>query len=106
MAARKKKPLLIACQATSARITRSQAAANSTRSGLAPSVPVPLKTEHNHAAKKKMKREASDENASADAGASAPLPKRRTVLKNVTNISCAKISKRCTAVTGLKVSRS
>ncbi|XP_008662045.1 cyclin-A2 isoform X2 [Zea mays] len=103
MAARKKKPLLIACQATSARITRSQAAANSTRSGLAPSVPVPLKTEHNHAAKKKMKREASDENASADAGASAPLPKRRTVLKNVTNISCAKISKRCTAVTGLKL---
>lgn len=103
MAARKERPLLIAGQATSARITRSQAAANRTRSGLAPSVPLPLKTEHKHAAKGKMKREASDENASADAGASAPQPKRRTVLKNVTNISCAKTSKRSTAVTGLKV---
>jgi len=104
MAARKERPLLIAGQATSARITRSQAAANRTRSGLAPYVSLPLKTEHKHAAKGKMKREASDENAAADAGASAPQPKRRTVLKNVTNISCAKTSKRCNTVTGLKVS--
>ncbi|XP_066357188.1 cyclin-A2-1-like [Miscanthus floridulus] len=103
MATRKERPLLIAGQATSARITRSQAAANRTRSGLAPSVPLPLKTEHKHAAKGKMKRGASDENAAADAGASAPQPKRRPVLKNVTNISCAKTSKRCNAVTGLKL---
>lgn len=103
MAARKEKHLLTVGQATSARITRSQAAANHTRSGLAPSVPVPLKTEHKHAAKGK-KREASGENAADDAGASAPQPKRRQVLKNVTNISCAKTSKRRTAVTGLKVS--
>jgi cyclin A len=101
MAARKERPLFTAGQATSVRITRSQAAANRTRSGLAPYVPLPLKTEYKHAVKGKMKREASGENA--DAGASAPQPKRRTVLKNVTNISCAKTSKRCNTVTGLKV---
>ncbi|KAG0520908.1 hypothetical protein BDA96_08G115300 [Sorghum bicolor] len=101
MAARKERPLFTAGQATSVRITRSQAAANRTRSGLAPYVPLPLKTEYKHAVKGKMKREASGENA--DAGASAPQPKRRTVLKNVTNISCAKTSKRCNTVTGLKL---
>ncbi|OEL14242.1 Cyclin-A2-1 [Dichanthelium oligosanthes] len=102
MAGRKEKPVLIACQATSGRITRSQAAANRTRSVSAPSVPLPLKTKQKHAAKGNMKRKASDENASVDAGASAPQPKRRTVLKNVTNISCANASKKCTAVTKLK----
>ncbi|KAJ1265457.1 hypothetical protein BS78_08G078000 [Paspalum vaginatum] len=102
MAARKERPVLIASQATSGRITRSQAAANRARSGVAPSLPPPLKPEQKHAAKGKMKREASDENSSANAGASAPQPKRRTVLKNITNINCANASKKFTAVTKLQ----
>ncbi|PAN21096.1 hypothetical protein PAHAL_3G440000 [Panicum hallii] len=102
MAGRKEKHVLIACQATSGRITRSKAAANRTRSGAAPSVPLPLKAEQKHAAKGKMKRETSDENSYADAGASAPQPKKRIVLKNVTNISCANACKKCTAVTKLQ----
>jgi len=105
MAGRKEKHVLIACQATGGRITRSKAAANRTRSGAAPSVPLPLKAEQNHAAKGKMKREASDENSYADAGASAPQPKKRIVLKNVTNISCANACKKGTAVNKLQVSR-
>ncbi|CAN6342980.1 unnamed protein product [Urochloa humidicola] len=102
MAGTKEKPVLIACEATSGRITRSKAAAYRTRSGVAPSLPLPLKTEQKHAAKGKLKRKASDENSSADAGAPAPQPKRRTVLGNVTNISCANASKKCNAVTKLQ----
>ncbi|KAK8458405.1 hypothetical protein SEVIR_3G373900v4 [Setaria viridis] len=104
MAGRKEKPVLIACQATSGRITRSKAAAaNCTRSGAAPSLPLHLKNEQKHAATGKMKRKASDENSSTVAGASAPQPKRRTVLKNVTNNSCAKLaSKKCIVVTKLQ----
>jgi cyclin A len=108
MAGRKEKPILTACQATSARITRSRAAAaaNRTRSGMAPSLPLHLKNEQKHAATGKMKRKASDENSSAVAGTSAPQPKKRTVFKNVTNNSCAKLaSKKCTVVTKLQVSR-
>nr|CAB3462134.1 unnamed protein product [Digitaria exilis] len=87
--------------ATSGRITRSKAAANGTVSGVAPSLP-PLKTEQKHGTKGKMKRKASDENASSDAGVSAPHPKRRAVLENVTNIRCVDASKKCTAVTKLQ----
>ncbi|CAN6338393.1 unnamed protein product [Urochloa humidicola] len=101
MAGTKEKPVLIACEATNGRITRSKAASNRTRPGVAP-LPVPLKTEQKHAANGKRKRKASDENSSADAGAPAPQPKRRTVLKNVTNISCANASKKCNAVTKLQ----
>ncbi|CAN6329153.1 unnamed protein product [Urochloa humidicola] len=101
MAGTKEKTVLIACEATSGRITRSKAAANRTRSGVAPSLPLPLKTEQ-QAAKGKTKRKASDENSSADGGAPAPQPKRRIVLKNVTNISCANASKKCNAVTKLQ----
>ena len=105
MAGRKEKHVLIACQATGGRITRSKAAVNRTRSGVAPSIPLPLKAEQKHAAKGKKKREASDENSYADAGASAPQPKKRIVLKNVTNISCANACKKGTAVNKLQVSR-
>ena len=105
MAGRKEKHVPIACQASSGRITRSKAAVNRTRSGVAPSIPLPLKAEQKHAAKGKKKREASDENSYANAGASAPQPKKRIVLKNVTNISCAIACKKCTAVTKLQVSR-
>ncbi|CAL4892096.1 unnamed protein product [Urochloa decumbens] len=101
MAGTKEKPVLIAREATSGRITRSKAAANRTRSGVAP-LPLPLKTEQKPAANGKRKRKASDENSSADAGAPAPQPKKRTVLKNVTNISCANASKKCNAVTKLQ----
>nr|CAB3465966.1 unnamed protein product [Digitaria exilis] len=87
--------------ATSGRITRSKAAANGTVSGVAPSLP-PLKTEQKNGTKGKMKRKASDENASSDAGVSAPHPKRRAVLENVTNIRCVDASKKCTAVTKLQ----
>ncbi|RLN27468.1 cyclin-A2-1-like [Panicum miliaceum] len=102
MAGRKEKHVPIACQATSGRITRSKAAVSRTRSGAAPSVPLPLKDKQKHAATGKMKRGASDENSYADAGASAPQPKKRMVLKNVTNISCANACKKCTAVTKLQ----
>ncbi|KAF8661076.1 hypothetical protein HU200_057177 [Digitaria exilis] len=101
MAGRKERPTLMPGLATSGRITRSKAAANGTVSGVAPSLP-PLKTEQKNGTKGKMKRKASDENASSDAGVSAPHPKRRAVLENVTNIRCVDASKKCTAVTKLQ----
>ncbi|KAL6593916.1 hypothetical protein ACP70R_048817 [Stipagrostis hirtigluma subsp. patula] len=102
MAARKEKPVLIASQPPSGRITRAQAAAARTQYGVAPSVPVPVKTDLKQTAKGKMKRGALDENCSANVLTSAPQPKRRTVLKDVTNISCAESSKYCTALTKLQ----
>ncbi|KAL6842072.1 hypothetical protein ACP4OV_028051 [Aristida adscensionis] len=102
MAARKEKPVTIACQPPSGRITRAQAAANRIRSGVAPSLPVPVKNDLKQTAKGKTKRGALDENAGAKVVTSAPQPKRRTVLKNVTNINFGKSSKNGTAVTKLQ----
>ncbi|XP_015698518.1 cyclin-A2-1 isoform X2 [Oryza brachyantha] len=102
MAARKENPVLTACQAPSGRITRAQAAANRGRFGLVPSVPLPARTQRKQTAKGKTKRGALDENTAAGTAASAPQPKRRTVLKDVTNIGCANSSKNCTTGTKLQ----
>lgn len=101
MAARKDNPVLIACQAPSGRITRSQAA-NRGKFGMAHPVPVSGKIERKPAVARKVKRGALDENACASAATSAPQPKRRAVLKDVTNISLANSSKNCIAVTKLQ----
>uniref|UniRef100_A0A0E0MMQ3 Uncharacterized protein n=1 Tax=Oryza punctata TaxID=4537 RepID=A0A0E0MMQ3_ORYPU len=104
MAGRKENPVLTACQAPSGRITRAQAAANRGRFGFAPSVSLPAtaRTERKQTAKGKTKRGALDENTSASTATSAPQPKRRTVLKDVTNIGCANSSKNCTTTTKLQ----
>jgi cyclin A len=96
MAARKDNPVLIACQAPSGRITRAQAANSRGRFGGAHPAPVPVRK---LTAKANAKRGALDENACASAVTSAPQPKRRAVLKDVTNVSCANSYKSYTAVT-------
>uniref|UniRef100_A0A0A9EXU4 Cyclin-A2 n=1 Tax=Arundo donax TaxID=35708 RepID=A0A0A9EXU4_ARUDO len=90
MAARKQNSVLIACEAPNGRITRAQAAANRGRFGAA----LPVKTEQKQAARGKTKRVTSDENTSASAAISGPQPKRRTVLKDVTNVSRASSNKK------------
>jgi cyclin A len=96
MAARKDNPVLIACQAPSGRITRAQAANSRGRFGGAHPAPVPVRKP---TAKANAKRGALDENACASAVTSAPQPKRRAVLRDVTNVSCANSYKSYTAVT-------
>ncbi|KAL5206279.1 hypothetical protein ABZP36_034488 [Zizania latifolia] len=102
MAARKENPVLTACQAPSGRITRAQAAANRGRFGLVPSVPLPARTERKQAVKGKTKRGALDETNGASTITSAPQPKRRTVLKEITNISCTTSHRNCSTVTKLQ----
>uniref|UniRef100_A0A453GVW3 Cyclin N-terminal domain-containing protein n=1 Tax=Aegilops tauschii subsp. strangulata TaxID=200361 RepID=A0A453GVW3_AEGTS len=101
MAARKDNAVLIACQAPNGRVTRAQAA-NRGRFGVPHPAPVPVRTERKPATKGKAKRGASDENTCASALTSAPPPKRRAALKDVTNISCANSFRNCTAVTKLQ----
>ncbi|XP_062178887.1 cyclin-A2-1-like [Phragmites australis] len=102
MAARKENRFLTACQATSGRVTRAQAAASRGRFGAVPSVTLPAKTERKLAAKGKTKRGASDENTSASTAFAGPQPKRRTVLKDVTNVSCSNSNNSCTVATKLQ----
>uniref|UniRef100_A0A0D9Y0C5 Uncharacterized protein n=1 Tax=Leersia perrieri TaxID=77586 RepID=A0A0D9Y0C5_9ORYZ len=99
MAARKENPVLTACQAPSGRITRAQSAASRGRIGLVPSVPLPARTERKQIAKGKAKRGALDENTSAGIATSAPQPKRRTVLKDVTNVGCSNSNRKYTTAT-------
>ena len=105
MASRKDIPVLIACQGPSGRVTRAQVANNSRRCGVAHPALVPVRTEQKPTVKGKTKRGALDENTCVSAVASAPHPKRRAVLKDVTNISCANSYRNCTAVTKLQVPR-
>jgi len=86
MAARKENPELIACQAPNGRITRAQAAANRRSFGALPSVPLPAKTERKQTSQGKTKRGSSYDNTSASTAISGPKPKRRTVLRDVTNL--------------------
>ena len=102
MAARKENSVLSACQAPNGRITRAQAAANRGRFGSFPSVPLPAKAERKQAAQGKTKRGSSYENTSSSAAISGPQPKRRTVLRDVTNVSRANSNKN-TAATKLQV---
>ena len=102
MAARKENSVLSACQAPKGRITRAQAAANRGRFGSFPSVPLPAKAERKQAAQGKTKRGSSYENTSSSAAISGPQPKRRTVLRDVTNVSRANSNKN-TAATKLQV---
>ena len=104
MAARKENSVLSACQAPNGRITRAQAAANRGRFGSFPSVPLPAKAERKQAAQGKTKRGSSYENTSSSAAISGPQPKRRTVLRDVTNVSRANSNKN-TAATKLQVLR-
>ncbi|EMS47080.1 Cyclin-A2-1 [Triticum urartu] len=103
MASRKDIPVLIACQGPSGRVTRAQVANSSRRCGVAHPALVPVRTEQKPTAKGKTKRGALDENTCVSAVASAPHPKRRAVLKDVTNISCANSYRNCTAVTKLQL---
>ncbi|KAL6603291.1 hypothetical protein ACP70R_043652 [Stipagrostis hirtigluma subsp. patula] len=100
MAARKENSVLVACQAPNGRITRAQAAAKRGRLGVVPSLSLPPKNDRKQVAKGKTKRGTSDENTSATP--SGPQPKRRTVLKDVTNISRANSNQNCTAATKLQ----
>ncbi|KAL6660930.1 hypothetical protein ACP70R_000314 [Stipagrostis hirtigluma subsp. patula] len=101
MAARKENSVLIACEAPNGRITRAQAAAKRGRLGVFPSRSLPPKNDRKQVvAKGKTKRGTSDENTSATP--SGPQPKRRTVLKDVTNISRANSNQNCTAATKLQ----
>ncbi|RCV23160.1 hypothetical protein SETIT_4G276600v2 [Setaria italica] len=102
MASRKENPMLIACQAPNGRITRAQAAANRGTFGPFPSVPLPAKTERKQAAQGKTKRGSSYESASASVAISGPQPKRRTVLRDVTNVSRANSNRNNTAATKLQ----
>ncbi|CAN6220111.1 unnamed protein product [Urochloa humidicola] len=102
MAARKENIVLTACQAPNGRITRAQAAANRGGFGTFPSVPLPAKTERKQAAQGKTKRGSSYENTSSSAAISGPQPKRRTVLRDVTNVSRANSNKNVTAATKLQ----
>lgn len=110
MAARKENPELIACQAPNGRITRAQAAANRRSVGAFPSVPkapVPFaaKTERKQTAQGKTKRGSSYDNSSASAAISGPQPKRRAVLRDVTNLRNANSTKTSAAAPKLQVSR-
>lgn len=96
MASRKENSMLIACQAPNGRVTRAQAAANRGTSA---------KTERKQPVQGKTKRGPSYDNTSATAAISGPQPKRRTVLKDVTNVSRANSSKNTTATTKLQVLR-
>ncbi|CAN6200541.1 unnamed protein product [Urochloa humidicola] len=102
MAARKENLVLTACQAPNGRITRAQAAANRGGFGAFPSVPLPAKTERKQAVQGKTKRGSSYENTSSSAAISGPQPKRRTVLRDVTNVSRANSNKNITAATKLQ----
>ncbi|CAN6192799.1 unnamed protein product [Urochloa humidicola] len=102
MAARKENLVLTACQAPNGRITRAQAAANRGGFGTFPSVQLPAKTERKQAAQGKTKRGSSYENTSSSAAISGPQPKRRTVLRDVTNVSRANSNKNITAATKLQ----
>ncbi|PWZ22541.1 hypothetical protein Zm00014a_036695 [Zea mays] len=93
MAMRKENPVLNACQASNGRITRAQAAANRRSFGAFPSVPLPAKTERKQTAQGKAKRGSSYDNTSASVALSGPQPKRRTVLRDVTNLSNANSNK-------------
>ncbi|KAK3134545.1 hypothetical protein QOZ80_6AG0550560 [Eleusine coracana subsp. coracana] len=93
MAARKENHVLTACQAPGGRITRAQAAASRARVGVS-SMQQPTKAEQKQASKGKTKRGPSDQTTSAMSG---PQPKRRTVLKDVTNTSHANSIRKCTA---------
>ncbi|XP_066377369.1 cyclin-A2-1-like [Miscanthus floridulus] len=93
MAARKENPELIACQAPNGRITRAQAAANHRSFGALPSVPLPTKTERKQTSQGKTKRGSSYDNTSASTAFSGPQPKRRTVLRDVTNLRNANSNK-------------
>lgn len=104
MAARKENSMLIACQAPNGRITRAQAAANRGSFGAFPSVSQHAKTERKQPAQGKTKRGSSYDNTSSSAAISAPQPKRRAVLRDVTNVSRANSSKNTTAATKLQVS--
>jgi cyclin A len=97
--------MLTACQAPNARITRAQAAANRGTFGPFPSVPFPAKTERKQASQGKTKRGSSYESTSASAAISGPQPKRRTVLRDVTNVGRANSNKNITAATKLQVFR-
>jgi hypothetical protein len=107
MAPTKGKPLLMACQPSCGRITRSQAAANRAMSAVPPSEPLPADTEVNQTARGQRKRGAVDEDASAkNAAISAPRPKKRKVLKDVTNICRGSTCTNCASLTKFQVSRS
>ncbi|KAG2608468.1 cyclin-A2-1-like [Panicum virgatum] len=101
MAARKENSVPIACQAPNGRITRAQAAANRRSFPSFPSIPLHAKAEQKRAAQGKTKRGCSYETTSSSAAISAPQPKRRTVLRDVTNVSRANSNKN-TAATKLQ----
>lgn len=105
MAARKEKPLLMASQPPSGRITRSKAAAKRAMSAVAPSEPLPVNTELKQTARGQTKRGAANENARTNSAISAPQPKRRTVLKDVTNLCRVNPSKNCASPAKLQVLR-
>jgi cyclin-A len=100
MAARKENHVIMGSQAPSGRITRAQAAASRARVGVS-SIPLPTKTEQMQSAKGKTKRGPSDQSTCSMPG---PQPKRRTVLKDVTNTSRANSIRKCTAPSKLQVS--
>ncbi|TVU07617.1 hypothetical protein EJB05_40981 [Eragrostis curvula] len=96
MAARKENNVLMDCQPLTGRVTRAQAAANRRFGG--PSIPLPMKTEQKQAARGKAKRGNSDQSTTV----TGPQPKRRTVLKDVTNTSRANSTRKCTAPSKLQ----
>ncbi|KAJ1260996.1 hypothetical protein BS78_10G274500 [Paspalum vaginatum] len=102
MASRKENIVLTACQAPNGRITRAQAAATRRSVGALPSVPLPAKTERKQAMQGKTKRGSSYESTSASAAILAPQPKRRAVLRDVTNVSRVNSNKSSTAATKLQ----
>jgi hypothetical protein len=99
MASRKENNMPMASQARSGRITRAQAAASRARVG-DPCIPLPMKTEQKQALRGKTKRGPPDQSTSAISG---PQPKRRTVLKDVTNTSRPNSIRKCTAPSKLQV---
>ncbi|KAK3136640.1 hypothetical protein QOZ80_5BG0439890 [Eleusine coracana subsp. coracana] len=103
MAARKGKAMLTASQLPSGRITRSQAAKNRATSAVVPSEPLPVNTELKQSARSQTKRGAVDENANGNSAISAPRLKRRTVLKDVTNLCRVNPSKNCASTTKLQL---
>ncbi|GJM95609.1 hypothetical protein PR202_ga12371 [Eleusine coracana subsp. coracana] len=103
MAARKGKAMLTASQPPSGRITRSQAAKNRATSAVVPSEPLPVNTELKQRARSQTKRGAVDENANGNSAILAPRLKRRTVLKDVTNLCRVNPSKNCASATKLQL---